>query len=440
MIQKIYRYLFFLLPAFGFMLVGTANGQTLSTDSLSLNSIISEVVQNHPLVRKAMEDLNNADAKIGLAQSANLPNVDIESSYSRIGPVPEITIPDMGSFSFVPHDNYSASLNANKMLYDFGKTEKSILLEKQGKVISVKTIEQVKQKLSQAVISNYFALVFFQEAVKIKDEELVTLNEHLHFVQKKLESGSATNYEILTTQVRISAIENQKTDLITAKQMQMTQLNSLLGKPESKTLHVKNKMGFPVPEIQTDTLIAAALINRDEMKLAGEKTTLANLRYKLTNAQNNAVFSAFLSGGIKNGYTPYLYDPKANFVAGLGLKVPLFDGYRKKYNLVQAQSSIESINQDTEIARRTIVDEVIEAEANLGASKKKVTESELQLKQAMQAYDLAKVKFDSGVITNLELIDNSNSISLSKLMLLKSKIDHTVNIYKLRYAIGERLY
>ena len=440
MIHKFNRFVLILLPVAGLLSVGTVKSQSLEPDSLSLNSIISEVVQNHPMVRKAMEDLNNSDAKIGLAKSANLPNIDFGANYSRIGPVSEITIPDMGTFSFMPNDNYSAAFYANQTLYDFGKTEKNILLEKQGKVISVQTIEQVKQKLSQAVIGNYFALVFFQEALKIKDEELATLNEHLNYVQKKLATGSATNYEILTTQVRISAVENQKTDLLTAKQMQMTQLNSLLGKPETKTLHVKKELGLLTPEIQTDSLIAVAMRNRDEMKLAGEKTTLAQLRYNLTNAQNNPVLSAFLSGGVKNGYIPNLLDPKANYVAGVGLKIPVFDGYRKKYNLVQAQSSIQSINQDTEIARRAIVDEVVEAEANLNASKKKVNESELQLKQALQAYDLAKVKFDSGVITNLELIDNSNSISLSKLMLLKSKIDNTVNIFKLKFATGERLY
>jgi outer membrane protein len=36
------------------------------------------------------------------------------------------------------------------------------------------------------------------------------------FVEKKAATGSATNYEILTTKVRISAIENQKTDLLNA--------------------------------------------------------------------------------------------------------------------------------------------------------------------------------------------------------------------------------
>ena len=438
MTSKINKYMLSALLAIGLLSIETAKSQT--KDSLSLNSIISEVVQNHPMVKKAMEDLTVSDAKIGLAESNYLPNIDFTSSYSRIGPVSSITIPDMGSFSFYPHDNYSAGINVNQTIYDFGKTEKSVLLEKQGKELSRQSVEQIKQKLSQTVISNYFTLVYLQEALKIKDEQLRTLNEHLNFIKKKQETGSATQYEILTTQVRISTIENQKTDLETARQVQVCQLNLLLGKPESTNQQVKNELGILKPDQQNEELIKSAMQNRDEMKLASEKAKLAQLRYNLTSTQNNPVFNAFLSGGYKNGYTPYLNDPKANFVAGVGVKIPIFDGKRNKFNLTQAQSAIQVNDQETEIARRGIVNEVVECEANVAASLKKVEQGELQLKQAAQAYSLAKVRFESGVITNLELLDGSTTVSESRLMLLKAKIEYTVNLYKLKSAIGERLY
>jgi outer membrane protein len=440
MILKINRHFRFFLPMVGILISGIAKGQTVTTDSLSLNAIISEVTSNHPMVKKAMEDLNVSDAKIGLAESNYLPNVDFTSSYSRIGPISTISIPDMGSFSFVPHDNYSAAINVNQTIYDFGKTEKSVLLEKQGKELTLRSVEQVKQKLSQAVIANYYTLVYLQEALKIKEEQLKTLNEHLNYVKKKQETGSATQYEILTTEVRISNIENQKTDLETARQVQVCQLNSLLGKPESTSQQVKMELSNLVLSTQNDAIIAFAIQNRDEMKLASEKTKLAQLRYNLTTYQNKPVVNAFLSGGIKNGYTPYLYDPKANFVAGFGVKVPIFDGKRKMYNLAQAQSFIQTNDQDTEIARRGIVNEVVESEANVKASQKKVEQGELQLRQATQAYSLAKVRFDSGVITNLELLEGSTAVSESRLQLLKARIDYTVSLYKLKSATGERLY
>lgn len=440
MIHKIKIYTFLIWAVAGFFSSATVKGQASDSDSLSLKSIISEVIENHPAVKKAMEDLRVSDAKIGISKSAKQANVDFATSYSRIGPVSSISIPDMGTFSFVPHDNYSASLNASKVLSDFGKTDKAIRLETESKELAGQSVEQVKQKLSQVAIGIYYTMVYLQEALKIKEEQLKTLNEHLRFVQKKHETGSATQYEVLTTQVKISTIENQKTDLLTALQVQVCQLNMLLGKPESTSEKVKNEFISSTPEFQNDSLLNEAMQNRDEMKIALEKAKLAELKLDLTNSQNNPVFSGFLSGGVKNGYTPYFYDPKANFVAGIGLKIPVSDGKRKEYNLSQAQSAIQMNDQETEMTRRNIVDQVVEAEANVAASQKKIDQSELQLHQASQAYHLAKVSFDSGVITNLELIEGSTAVSESRLMVLKSKIDYVVNIYRLKWAIGERLY
>ena len=440
MIHKLNKFVLVLLFLAGLFPIEKAKGQSLVTDSLSLNEIIREVTTNHPMVKKAMEDLNVADAKIGLAESNYQPNIDFATSYSRMGPISNISIPDLGSFSLVPHDNYSATINVNQTIYDFGKTEKSILLEKQSKELTLQSVEQVKQKLSQAVIANYYTLVYLQEALKIKDQQLETLNEHLKFIKKKQETGSATQYEVLTTEVRISTIENQRTDLETARQIQVCQLNSLLGKPESTKQQVKKDLNVSLPGLQDDVLITSAMQNRDEMKLASEKAKLAQLRYNLTDTQNNPVLNAFLSGGIKNGYIPYLYDPKPNFVAGIGFKVPVFDGKRNKYNLSQAQSAIQSNDQETEIARRNIVNEVVEGEANVKASQKKVDQGELQLRQATQAYTLAKTSFDSGVITNLELLEGSTAVSESRLQLMKAKIDYAVSLYKLKSATGERLY
>ena len=124
----------------------------------------------------------------------------------------------------------------------------------------------------------------------------------------------------------------------------------------------------------------------------------------------------------------------------MGVRIPIFDGKRNKYNLIEAKSAIQVNDEETEIARRSIVNEVVEGEANVKAAHQKVAQGELQLKQATQAYSLAKVRFESGVITNLELLDGSTSLSESRLMLLKAKIDYTVNLYKLKSAIGDRLY
>lgn len=98
------------------------------------------------------------------------------------------------------------------------------------------------------------------------------------------------------------------------------------------------------------------------------------------------------------------------------------------------------MSYESEFTKRNISNEVYEAEAYLLAAKKKVSQFELQLKQALKAYSLAETSFKSGVITNLDLLDANTAVSESRLNLLKSRIDYAASIYKLNAALGIRLY
>ena len=423
----------------------TVFGQTMpintsSGDSLVLDSVIQTVIQNHPTVKAAAEALNKADAQIGLAKSGYYPNVDITSNYSHVGPVPSLEIPNLGTFSLFPSDNFSGELNVRQNIYDFGKTAKNVALANEGKVIAEQSLDQVKQKMALAVVRNYYILGFLQEAIKIKEEQLKTLQEHLEYVQKMKITGSATNYEILSTKVKISGVESQELDLKASRDVQLSVLNSLLGQPANTYHTVKAELNILQPEIAKDSLISHAFQNRNEMLLAKEKADLALLHLGVVKTQNNPSLNFIANGGWKNGYVPDINKIKPNYVVGLGLTIPIFDATKTKYNLMEAKSSVETSNLETEVTRRNISSEVVENETSVQTSQKKVNQSKLQLEQAQEALSLAQTNYKAGAITNLDLLDATTTVSETRLMLLKSEIDYAVSIYKLKASLGERLY
>ena len=418
---------------------GNATGK-LSGDSLSLDKIISTVVQTHPSVKEMVEAINSADAGIGLAKSGYYPNVEADASYSRLGPAVELTVPSFGTFELFPVNNYSASLNYMQSLYDFGKTAKNVDYATEVKNLSELSIEQVKQKLASSVTLLYYTAVYLQEAIVINAEQLKTLHDHLDFIQKKQETGSATQYEILSTTVKISKAESQGIDLQATLDNQLTEINSLMGQTTGTRFNVKKDLEIKLPDHPSDSLISFAYAHRDETKILEEKTTIAGLKYKIVKAQDNPVFNFMATGGGKNGYLPDLNKVKANFVVGVGFKFPIFDGTKSKYMLLQAKSAMQTATLETEVAKRTISTEVTENENNLKSSLKKVEHNDLLLNQAQEAFELAQTNYKAGSITNLDLLDAATSVSESKLLLVKSKIEYILNVYKLKAALGERLY
>jgi outer membrane protein len=410
------------------------------TDSLSLKKIIEQVIKSHPSVKVAEEAINNANARIGLAKTGYYPEADMTANLSNMGPVTKITIPDMGTFQLFPENNYSASLNYRQLVYDFGRTRQNIALENENKGMGERAIEQVKQKLSLLTVNNFYSLAFIQAAIEIKDEQIAALNEHLDHIEKMMATGSATEYQVLATKVKISMAEGQKVDLISVLTAQKASLNSLLGKDQQNNPVVKTELSVEPPVIPSDSLLSFAFHNRDEIILNEERSSLAELKYDLVKLQNKPVINLLASAGAKNGYLPNLNSIKPNYVVGVGIRIPLFDGMKNKYNLSQAQSAITSLSYESDFAKRSVSTELYEAEAYMVAAGKKVNQFELQLKLALKAYSLAETSFKSGTITNLDLLDANTSVSESRLMLLKSKIDYAASIYKLKAALGERLY
>jgi outer membrane protein TolC len=410
-----------------------------TSDSLSLVSIIEEIVKAHPTVRGAEEALRNADARIGLARTGYYPVVDASASFANIGPVLKFTIPEIGTVQLYPANNYTGAINYRQVIYDFGRTSQSINIEEQNKTLGEMTVEQVKQRMSLVAVNSFYTLAYLQEAVKIKDEQLTTLDEHLRYVRKMKETGSATDYQILTTEVRISTAESQKVDILSSLNVQQAYLSSLLGMDDLKAV-VREELEVTLPSVNKDSVQAFALRNRNEMLISKERTSLAGLRYDLIKTVNRPIISLSISGGAKNGYIPELGQLRANYSAGVGISVPIFDGMKSKYNLLQAKSAINSAEFEVENTKRNITSEVREAESYLESAHQKVSQFSLQLDQALQAYSLAETSFRSGVITNLELLDANTAVSESRLMLLKAKIDYAASIYRLKAALGERLY
>ena len=240
--------------------------------------------------------------------------------------------------------------------------------------------------------------------------------------------------------MRISSAKNQKLDLETALDNQLALLNSLLGFPESTRFKVKNSMIVQTESMNADSLMSYALDHRDELVLSGLREKQAELKLQSLKIENNPVVSAFVSAGLKNGYFPDMNVIKANYAAGLGLRVPIYTATRHR-NLMQiASSDINSVRQEMEQNKREISSEVYQNSANLAASVRKIEQSALQLEQAEEARKLADLSFKAGTLTNLDLLDSESLEAESRLNLIRARTDYRVNAAKLEISIGKKGY
>lgn len=432
--------IYFALPAY---LIAN-NDTAQQKDTLDLNSVIDEVIKTHPMVQEAEEALNSANAKINLAKAGYYPTVDISASYVHLWPDP--AIPFGGKeFTLYPENNYDMALNYNQSIYDFGRTSNRVKVERESKNLAEHSAESIKQQLTLRIVETYYTLLYLQEAIKIKDEQLRILQEHYNYMKKKEETGSAVNYDVLSTQVRISGVESQKLDLEGSWNTQSSILNLLMGKPENTINYLQQDIIIsPIMEDQ-DSVISEALANRSDMLFAIESEKLAQMRIQLAKTEYNPSLHAFVSGGGKNGYPDFttpsaVNNIKLNYSFGVSLSVPIYNASRTKNNVSLANSALQTTQSEVENTRRRITGEVVSYYQKEQVSLKKIEQFQLQFDQAQKAYNMAETNYNSGSITNLDLLDASNALAQSQLDLLKAKIDYVVNIYNLKISTGIKLY
>jgi outer membrane protein len=406
------------------------------SDTLQLEDAINQMMKQYPTINLAMEALNASDAKIGMARSGYLPDIDISAAYARIGPVPSFNFPQFGHIQLYPENNYTASVNVNQTIWDFGRTSRKVSIEEAGKSMAEQNIDLVKNQLTKRLIYVYYFLFYSQEALKINDEQIQNLKEHLDLINKKKETGSATDYEVLSTQVKLTAAESQKTDLESNRAVQMAILNSFLGQPEGSKIIVSERTFVPMQQEIQDSTIAQALRDRMEIRMAREHVKIMQMRIDLAKSDRNPYIRAYASAGGKNGYVPDINKFQANFSAGIGLRIPIYDASRTKNTISLAQSSYLSSQHEKDVTALEITNEVVNYYQKELAAMKKVEQTQLQVDQAKKAFDLANTSYAAGVITNLDLLDATTNLSESHLRLLKARIDLLIGYYELQIAEG----
>jgi outer membrane protein TolC len=210
--------------------------------------------------------------------------------------------------------------------------------------------------------------------------------------------------------------------------------------PNETKHNLKEELIFEKLNTSREENLRNSFLQRDEILIAKEKQLTAKSNFQMINHLDNPNLNFIGSAGFKNGYIPDLNVLKANYTLGLQFSYPLFDAQRTKNNLALAQSIITINDLDIEVVKRNISNEVVENETNYQNAGNKINQFQMQYQQAEKALMLAQISFKNGTITNLDLLDAETTFAESKLLLLKAQIDYTISYFKLKAALGDRLY
>lgn len=438
-----------------FCIVTNSNAQTavtipteVSTTNLSLQQAIGLVIARHPQVMDATEGVLVADSKINQAKSGFLPTVNGTASYQYVAPIssPDIPfkLPDgtKPSLIFQPNNNININVGAAYTVFDFGRTDAQVTTAQAQKVTGEDNITQTKRTLAYSTVQSFYALIFLQQSLGVTETQIRDLNEALSRTQKRIKEGTATEFDALTTQVRISNAEAQKFDIQNSLKTQEVMLRRMLGISSSAPLSVNGSFDASFAPQNTETLIAQALRDRIEVKTARDAQSIAqavrDASYKLDlPSLGVSANTGFRNGIVGDGYS--INDLRFAYSAGAQISAPIFVP-RNKAQQEEAELTVKSNEFKVRDAELQVTADVQIAIAGLEAVSGKLATTQTQITQAREAARRARTRHANGLVTNLELLDSELALSQAELMRLQAQYNYTLSVYALKRAVGEVIW
>ena len=413
------------------------------SDSLSLGGTVQAVLDANPGIANLTELANAASSRLIQSQAGFLPLVTGTATYTHLTPVSHTSFGGGPELRFAPSNNFDAHLTAQYEILNFGKRSATTELSRSQVQTAQDNIIVARRDLAFNAAQTYYNILFMRESIRVQDQQITSLQAHRNDMQKRVEAGVSTKFDVTTTDVRITQAQNTKLDLQNQLLNQQVQLARLLHKPQQTDVPVRGRLTYEPQPVDLAAELAKAAENRPEVKLSKDAENTAELQAKLIDRSNMPSLGVGVQAGGKNGYilpTGTINDIRFNTVGTAQLSVPIYDGNRNRKQRVEAAANYRAAQARTQDTQEQIRADVRQAVNNMQFSQARYDNAKQQVAQATDALTRAEGRYRYGVGQNLDVLDAETQLAQARLALAQATYNYTLGQYQLRRATGEQIW
>jgi len=210
-----------------------------------------------------------------------------------------------------------------------------------------------------------------------------------------------------------------------------SQLSQLLDRPDEdiSIRYEDTTIGFP----GLDSTIKTAEAERPE--IVAEKINQEVIQTQISQAKSNYFPSVSLSSSYGLGGEKFL-DQKSNWSAGIGLSLPLIDGFSTKAKVREANISLKQEYFKLIDLAYSIDQEVKQAYSDWTLAIKNLAVSNKTLEAAQDIYSLTKLQYEQGTATYFELGQKESQLTQAENGYVNALYNLRTSIATLEKAIG----
>lgn len=381
-----------------------------SKGQVSVNNELKELVQSSfshfPKIRETENAILIAKDRIRQVELNKRPDITVDASYSYIKPKIELPI-NGDKFQFAPVNNFNTALNGSYTLLDFGRIKAAIEQAKNELSFSEHNKENLQHQIAYQTANIYYYIVYLRKAIAIQDTILNTLNENKKILESQYKNGTALEIDLLSIQSTMDGEENKKTELLSLMHKQEILLEYISGASSTKgnlfDINLTSSADTNKLELNPELIML-----NDRLMQSKQDVSISELR-------NRPIVGLRASMGSRNGYIPNINDMRFNYLAGLSLSVPLYNGGKFKQQVKIQQRLAYQQGLYIESMKQTLNKDIKQSLTDLKSAEERLKRTSSQIDMAQAASKLASNKLKHGTGTHLELTAANTNLQRSLL-------------------------
>jgi outer membrane protein len=412
-------------------------------ERFDLQHFVDLAVRNSQGIQMAEEAVSGAEQRISESKSLYYPQVNLAAAYSRVSMVSEFDFNlggELMHFKFSTPDNYSLRLAANQQVFNWGRTQQTVKMSRLGVHLAEDAAAAVRQLTAYQVIPIYYNLLFAGEAVKVLDETRGLFAQKLDILKTRFAVGLASDFDLSLIQVQMGAIDSQKADLNNSIRKLILAYNRIANRPLEAELSIDDRLDFQALAVDEPQLLQEALAHRVEFKQLHDQEALLSTQEALARTGNKPNLMAAFTYEIRNGFLPNVGQLRGNWTLSLSAAYPLFDGFRTRAQVSQAEISLKILRRQLMDQEKAVAAEIGQLVFDLKTLEEKIAIEKIKIGHAQRALNIAEERSAKGLISTTDLIEAQNALANSRLSVLQLTVNYVLNCYSLFRAVGREIY
>jgi len=424
--------------------------------TVSLDELIESGLKGNADIVQAYLELHSAEAEQKAVAGGFLPQVSVSGQYDRNIKRPVFFFPaDRGGFPGtgggngategsvieVGFDNsFQASAQALLPVYD------KVLIENNRLAKTSVKFSQANLRISKNEVANnirkaYFEVLFAREALRVLELSLENAAANFEHISNQFSRELVPEFDLIRAEVQV---ENLKPDIIQSQnelEDAVSQLKLLADIPEYMEINLKGdlesyydsmKDEHPLQDINLDNNPSLQqMVFQKELQENQLKVNRAAFMPSVSTFANYAV----LSQANNFNFSEYFWVNTS--AVGLQVNIPIFQGFSQNRRVEQAKLGVEIAQVQKEYTERSLHIQARNALNRIERSLKSIVPQEKNIAQAERGYQIAKVSYERGAGTLIEVNDAELALTQARLNFLKVKLEYLTALSDLRALEGE---